>query len=132
MDPKEGINLPMIHPDGEVAAQGWIQAPNVSVLFGFFLFVHFCFLLFRAAPTAYGHSQARGQIGATAAGLHHSSQQHRILNPLSKVQDRTRNLMVTSRICFHCTTMGPPPCLCSWHDSPLASPGYVLLCKDHK
>ena len=32
----------------------------------------FCFLLFRAAPVAYGVSQARGQIGATAAGLHHS------------------------------------------------------------
>ena len=27
------------------------------------------FFLFRAAPTAYGRSQARGQIGATAAGL---------------------------------------------------------------
>ena len=30
------------------------------------------FFLFRAAPTAYGNSQARGRIGATAAGLHHS------------------------------------------------------------
>ena len=30
------------------------------------------FLLFRAAPSAYGGSQARGLIGATAAGLHHS------------------------------------------------------------
>ena len=27
---------------------------------------------FRATPEAYGSSQARGQIGATAAGLHHS------------------------------------------------------------
>ena len=27
---------------------------------------------FRAAPSAYGGSQARGQIGAVAAGLHHS------------------------------------------------------------
>ena len=35
------------------------------------LFV-FCVWLFRAAPTAYGGSQARGQIIATAAGLHHS------------------------------------------------------------
>ena len=26
----------------------------------------------RAAPEAYGSSQARGRIGATAAGLHHS------------------------------------------------------------
>ena len=34
----------------------------------------FCFLLFffRAAPVAYGGSQARGLIGAVAASLHHS------------------------------------------------------------
>ena len=30
--------------------------------------------------------------------LHHSSPQRRILNPLSKAGDRTRNLMVPSRI----------------------------------
>ena len=30
------------------------------------------FFKFRAAPTAYGGSQARGQIRAAAAGLHHS------------------------------------------------------------
>ena len=30
------------------------------------------FLLFRAAASAYGGSRARGQVGATAAGLHHS------------------------------------------------------------
>ena len=32
----------------------------------------FTFLLFRAIPAAYGSSQARGQIGTTAASLHHS------------------------------------------------------------
>ena len=37
----------------------------------YFLFVCL-FLLFRATPTAYGDSQARGPIGVTAAGLHHS------------------------------------------------------------
>ena len=31
-----------------------------------------CFCLFRAIPTAYGGSQARRQIGAVVAGLHHS------------------------------------------------------------
>ena len=31
-----------------------------------------CFLFFRAVPAAYGGSQARGQTGAAAAGLHHS------------------------------------------------------------
>ena len=38
-----------------------------------FLFL-FCFVLvfFRATPTACGSSQARGQIGAIAASLHHS------------------------------------------------------------
>ena len=33
-------------------------------------FLPFC--LFRAAPVAYGGSQARGPVGAAAAGLHHS------------------------------------------------------------
>ena len=40
--------------------------------------------------------------------LHHSSQQHQILNPLGEAMDQTHNLMVTSRIRFHCTTMGTP------------------------
>ena len=35
--------------------------------------------------------------------LHHSSRQHGILNPLSEARDQTCNLMVPSRICFHCT-----------------------------
>ena len=30
--------------------------------------------------------------------LHHGSQQHQILNPLSKARDRTRNLTVPSQI----------------------------------
>ena len=70
-------------------------------------------MLFRATPTAYGGSQARGLIGATAAGLcqshrnsgpscvcylHHSSQQRGILNALSEARDQTQNLMVPSRI----------------------------------
>ena len=32
----------------------------------------FLFFYFSDAPIAYGSSQARGQIGATDAGLHHS------------------------------------------------------------
>ena len=35
-------------------------------------FLFFIFCLFRATPEAYGGSQARGQIGAVAASLHHS------------------------------------------------------------
>ena len=41
-------------------------------LFFFPFFFCCCCCLFRAAPVAYGGSQARGQIGAIAAGLHHS------------------------------------------------------------
>ena len=37
-----------------------------------FIYFYFYFLLFRATPMAYGGSQARGQIGATAAGVYHS------------------------------------------------------------
>ena len=61
-----------------------------------FFFLVFC--CFRAPPAAYGGSQARGLIGATAAGRHpsntrseprlrptpHSSRQRRILDPLSE------------------------------------------------
>ena len=37
-----------------------------------FFFALFFFLLFRAVPAALGDSQARGLIGAVAAGLRHS------------------------------------------------------------
>ena len=40
--------------------------------------------------------------------LHHSSWQHQIRNQLIEARDRTRNLMVPSRIRFHCATMGTP------------------------
>ena len=40
--------------------------------------------------------------------LHHSSQKHRIPDPLSKARDRTCLLMDTSQICFCCPTMGLP------------------------
>ena len=35
------------------------------------LFFFFFFLVFRATPATYGGSQARGRLGAAAAGLHH-------------------------------------------------------------
>ena len=41
-------------------------------------------------------------------GLHHSSRQCRILNPLSQARDRTCNLMVPSRNRFHGATTGTP------------------------
>ena len=46
---------------------------QVAIKFLFSLF----FFLSTAAPTTYGGSQARGQIGAAAAGLHHSYSQAR-------------------------------------------------------
>ena len=43
---------------------------KISLVFTMHFF--FFFALFRATPVAYGGSQARGRIPATAAGLHHS------------------------------------------------------------
>ena len=71
----------------------------------FDLFFFFFFL-------AYGRSQARGQIKATAASLHHSQIQIQmafstyttalsnavILNPLNEARDQTRIVMNTSRV----------------------------------
>ena len=37
-----------------------------------FLFIYFLSFVFRAAPEAYGGSQARGPIGAVATDLHQS------------------------------------------------------------
>ena len=45
--------------------------PYFFILF-FLTFLFFVFCLFRAKPVAYGVSQARGRIGAEAAGLRHS------------------------------------------------------------
>ena len=39
---------------------------------GSFFFFFFFFGLFTTIPTAHGGSQATGQIGAVATGLHHS------------------------------------------------------------
>ena len=47
----------------EVLAFGYYPGPHFFVCL---------FLLFRAAPAAYGGSQAKGRIGAAAAGLRHS------------------------------------------------------------
>ena len=49
-------------------------------------FIKKIFFLYRATSVVYGSSQARGRIRAVAAGLQHSSQQHQILNPLSKAR----------------------------------------------
>ena len=52
---------------------GHIHRNLLIVLYDFFIFIFiFVFCLFRAAPAAYGGSQARGLIRAVASGLHHS------------------------------------------------------------
>ena len=48
-------------------------------------------------PPAYARATAT-QDPSRVCNLHHSSRQRRIINPLSKGRDRTRNLMVPSRI----------------------------------
>ena len=40
--------------------------------------------------------------------LHHSPRKCWMLNPLSGARGQTHNLMVPSRICFCCATMGTP------------------------
>ena len=42
------------------------------LVFIFYLFIYFGLCPFRATHVAYGGSQARGLIGAEAAGLYHS------------------------------------------------------------
>ena len=78
----------------------------IPEFFVFWVFFLFCFPAFsRATLMAYGGSQARDLIGAYTraiamqdpsliCNLHHSSQQHRIFNPLSRARDGTCNLMV--------------------------------------
>ena len=80
----------------------------------FYYFHFFCLFAFsRATPEAYRDSQAGVQselqlqaysrAAATrdpscVCDLHHSSRQCRVLNPLSKGKDQTRNLVVPSQI----------------------------------
>ena len=58
-----------------VSIQIFYKFLKICWLFSFF-FLSFFFLLifyfFRGIPVAYGSSQGRGWMGATAAGLHHS------------------------------------------------------------
>jgi len=82
--------------------------------------LHLKKIFFRAAPTAYGGSQARGhwpmpqpqpqprQIRATPATYTTHSNTRSLTHNLMIPRDGTRNLMVPSRIHFRCTMMGTP------------------------
>ena len=59
-----------IHPPHTLVSS--VCAPLHTLSISCFIVVYCIFCLFRATPTAYGGSQTRGSIRATAAGLHHS------------------------------------------------------------
>ena len=71
-----------------------------------------CFLLFKAAPVAYGGSQDRGRIGAIAAGLCHSHSNEGLEPCLQPIPQLTAvpdpQPTDTSQICFHCAAVGTP------------------------
>ena len=109
-------------PLGEVAPPGLPTAQLIS--FSFFFFFFFLSLVFLGPYPQHMEVSRLGvsselllpaYTAATATPdpshvceLHHRSQQRRILNPLSEARGRTHNLMVLSRIRFHCTMMGTP------------------------
>ena len=76
----------LVGQDPSLAGRGPLEAPEPHLYPGSMtshksppkckgrdtLSTFFYFLLFRAAPAAYGSSKARGPIGAAAAGLRHS------------------------------------------------------------
>ena len=110
----------------------WLFSPfSVHV----FYFILSYFLLFRVTPAAYGSTQARGWIGAAAfvgyaaaiamwdpgwvCNIYHNSQQHRILNPLSKARDWTW-ILTDIRFLTYWASMGTPGQgflgMCSLHE----------------
>ena len=97
-----------------------------ELAFYFILLYFLFFCLFRTAPVAYGDSQHRGGIRATAAGLCHSHSNTRskshLWPTLSAAHRNTGSLthwvraeskpasswILTSWICFCCATTGTP------------------------
>ena len=96
------------------------------------IYIYIFFCLFRATSVAYGASQARGQIRAAVASHsnaksrphmwpNHSSQQHWILNPLSKDRDQTFVLMDTVGLVNLWAMMGTPSLYILFFYLPLAN-----------
>ena len=124
----------------------WVQE-TLTWKDALYLFVLFCFCLFRATPTAYGSSQARGQIGDTAASLCHSHNDARSElclrptwqltatldpNPLSEARDarnRSHSLMETSEVHYCWATTGTLK-RCSLEHRPYIS-CIKLKCSEH-
>ena len=97
--------------------------PFLHTLSSIYCLHFFFFLLFKATLAACGSFQARGQIRATAATLHHSHSHagsgsicnlHHTLwqcwipDPLSEARDQAQIHMDTSWIGFRCVTTGTP------------------------
>ena len=93
-----------------------------------YLFIYFCFLGLHVrhmgVPRLGVESELQLPAYTTATArrdpsrichLHHSSQQHWILNPLRKAMDLIGILVDTSRICFGCTTTGTPRVTSKFH-----------------
>ena len=107
-----------IFQNGSYSPFSNISIRIICILIFIYLFIIYL-LLFRAAPMAYGSSQARGWTRDAAAGLHHSHsnirsklhlqptpQQYQIFNTLSEARDQTHILMNTIWLIMHWTAMG--------------------------
>ena len=80
---------------------GHIGSKSLNLFFCFLLFVFLRFHLWHI-------SQVRGWIRATVAGLHYSSWQRQIFDPLSGAGDGICVLMDASQIRFHWATKANP------------------------
>ena len=109
-----------IHKISKILVFPW----NLVFLFIYFYFLFFCFWgphpQHIDVPKLGVESELRPLVYTTSTAtpdpsrvwdLHHGSQQHGILNPLSEAGDWTHNLMIPSWIRFRCTTMGIPESL---------------------
>ena len=98
--------IPLLSPLGTISLFFISVNPFLfgkQVCFLYFLFLNFFSFLFRAAPEAYGSSQAGPGLHHSHSNarlfhicdLCHSMQQCQFLNPLSKARDQTLSLMDT-------------------------------------
>ena len=106
--PRPGIE-PMPQQWPEPLQQGHQILNTTSGLLLFFFF----FLLFRAIPSAYGGSQAKGPIRATAASLYHIYSNARSLTHWTRPGNKPATSWFLVGFGFRCVTTGTPPTLFS-------------------